>query len=65
MTTPAIEATVPSGDDERCRAVEEALIRRACGYSVTVKKPFKLKVTDYDENTGKKITERYRLQCAN
>ncbi len=50
-------------DIARCRAVEEALFRRACGYKVTVKKTYKVKRIEYDETTGKKLSEREELEC--
>ena len=49
-------------DATRCRRVEDALYRRACGYKVRVKKSFKVKSVDYDRDTGKKISEREDLR---
>ena len=49
-------------DAARCRRVEDALYRRACGYKVKVKKSFKVKSVDYDRDTGKKISEREDLR---
>ena len=49
-------------DATRCRRVEDALYRRACGYKVKVKKSFKVKSVDYDRDTGKKISEREDLR---
>ena len=49
-------------DAARCRRVEDALYRRACGYKVRVKKSFKVKSVDYDRDTGKKISEREDLR---
>lgn len=43
-------------------AVIEALYKKACGYSVTVNKTYKLKRVDYDPDTGKKIREYEELQ---
>lgn len=39
------------------RIVENALFKKACGYTVQVKKPMKVKRVTYDEVTGKKIEE--------
>ena len=49
-------------DATRCRRVEDALYRRACGYKVKLKKSFKVKTVEYDQNTGKKLTEREDLK---
>lgn len=50
-------------DAIRCRRVEDALYRRACGYKVKLKKSFKVKRVDYDADTGKKISEREDLEA--
>ena len=49
-------------DSLRCRRVEDALYRRACGYKVKLKKSFKVKVVEYDPDTGKKVGEREDLK---
>ena len=49
-------------DKARCRAVEEALFRRACGYEVPLRKIYKVKRTEYDSVTGKKVSEREELE---
>ena len=49
-------------DAVRCRRVEDALYRRACGYKVKLKKSFKIKVVEYDPDTGKKVGEREDLK---
>lgn len=49
--------TAEERDALRCRRVEDALYRRACGYKVKLKKSFKLKVVEYDPDTGKKVRE--------
>jgi hypothetical protein len=49
-------------DATRCKKVEDALYRRACGYKVRLKKSFKLKRVDYDPDTGKKVTEKEVLE---
>ena len=67
----ASERGVPAGkaarlseeqDAARCRRVEDALYRRACGYKVKLKKSFKVKVVEYDPATGKKAAEREDLK---
>lgn len=50
-------------DSQRCRRVEDALYRRACGYKVKLKKSFKVKRVEYDSDTGKKISEREDLEA--
>jgi hypothetical protein len=57
------EAMTARQDGRRCRKVEDALYRRACGYKVKLKKTFKLKRVDYDPDTGKKLTEREVLEA--
>lgn len=42
-------------------AVIDALYKKACGYSVTVNKTYKLKRVDYDPDTGKKVREYEEL----
>ena len=49
-------------DTSRCRRVEDALYRRACGYKVKLKKSFKVKNVEYDRDTGKKVCEREDLK---
>ena len=57
------ESSAPADRDSvRCRRVEDALYRRACGYKIKLKKTFKVKVVEYDPDTGKKITEREDLK---
>ena len=53
---------VAAKDSLRCRRVEDALYRRACGYKVKLKKSFKVKVVEYDPDTGKKVGEREDLK---
>jgi hypothetical protein len=63
--TASIVRTVKSPEEQdaaRCRRVEDALYRRACGYKVKLKKSFKVKVVEYDPDTGKKATEREDLK---
>lgn len=49
-------------DALRCRRVEDALYRRACGYKVRLKKSYKVKTVAYDRDTGKKLEEREDLR---
>ena len=61
---PAEAASDPTAvkDAARCKRVEDALYRRACGYKVRIKKSFKVKSVDYDRDTGKKVSEREDLK---
>ena len=45
------------GKDSADRIVENALFKSACGYTETIKKPVKIKLVDYDPQTGKKFRE--------
>ena len=45
------------GKDAADRVVENALYKSACGYTIEVTEPVKLKRTIYDEATGRKIRE--------
>lgn len=49
-------------DATRCKRVEDALYRRACGYKVKLKKSYKVKTVEYDRDTGKKLEEREDLR---
>ena len=49
-------------DATRCKKVEDALYRRACGYKVKLKKSYKVKTVEYDRETGKKLEEREDLR---
>ncbi len=60
---PAASVDTEAKDSLRCRRVEDALYRRACGYKVKLKKSFKVKRVDYDSDTGKKISEREDLEA--
>ena len=51
------KVTSEERDAARCGRVEDALYRRARGYQVKLKKSFKIKVVEYDPNTGKKLRE--------
>ena len=45
------------GKDSADRVVENALYKSACGYTIEVKKPVKVKQIDYDPETGRKTRE--------
>ena len=60
--SPAAADPTDAKDAGRCRRVEDALYRRACGYKVKIKKSFKVKVVEYDPDTGKKVAEREDLK---
>ena len=53
---------VAKRDAARCKRVEDALYRRACGYKVKLKKSYKVKTVEYDRDTGKKLEEREDLK---
>jgi len=42
--------------------VENALFKKTTGYNVELQKTFKVKIVDYDPETGRKIREREELQ---
>ena len=54
--------SVAKRDAARCKRVEDALYRRACGYKVKLKKSYKVKTVEYDHDTGKKLCEREDLK---
>ena len=56
-----ISDTLKKGKDVADIQVENALFKKAIGYTVSLKKTFKVKCIEYDENTGKKISEREEL----
>ena len=60
-TRPELDARALQ-DERRSAKVEDALYRRACGYKVKLKKSFKVKVVEYDPDTGKKVGEREDLK---
>ncbi len=66
MRLSAPEGNLPcareSEDADRCRKVEDALFRRACGYVVPLRKSIKVKHIEYDAETGKKVFEREELE---
>lgn len=52
-----IGEALKEGKDSADRVVENALYKSACGYTVTIRKPVKLKTIEYDPETGKKIRD--------
>lgn len=58
---PAIAEALRIGKDSADRVVENALYKSACGYTVTIREPVRLKTVEYDPNTGKKIQETERV----
>ena len=68
MRQEAVGRAEPSSDQTakrdatRCKRVEDALYRRACGYKVKLKKSYKVKTVEYDRDTGQKLEEREDLR---
>ena len=58
---PPIGEALRVGKDAADRVVENALYKSACGYTETIRKPIKIKVIDYDPDTGKKIRETEKI----
>ena len=54
---PELDKAAKKGKDVADREVENALFKSACGYTVTITKPVKLKRILYDEETGRKVRE--------
>ena len=54
---PEIAEALRIGKDSADRIVENALYKSACGYTVKVRKPVKVKQIDYDLETGRKVRE--------
>lgn len=59
---PEIAAALAFGKDNADFAVIQALHRRAVGYTAPVKKTYKLKHTEFDPDSGKKVLEYEELQ---
>ena len=49
-------------DRRYCAKIERAVLRRAEGYQIPLKKTYKLKRVSYDPTTGKKIAEEEVLE---
>lgn len=54
---PPIGEALKEGKDVADRVVENALYKSACGYTVTITEPIKVKRIIYDEETGRKVRE--------
>ena len=52
-----IKEALSVGKDAADRVVENALYKSACGYTVTITEPVKVRRVIYDERTGKKSEE--------
>ena len=59
---PEIASALAYGKDGADYAVMEALHRKAVGYTTPVKKTYKLKRTEFDPESGKKLLEYEELQ---
>jgi len=60
---PKITEALRIGKDSADRIVENALYKSACGYTQKIRKPVKIKVVDYDPQTGRKIRETETWQA--
>lgn len=49
-------------DRRYCEKIEKAVLRRAEGYQIPLKKTYKLKRVSYDPDTGKKVSEEEVLE---
>ena len=58
---PVISDALKCGRTHAIAIVENALHKRATGYTVELKKAIKVRVIDYDPNTQKKIREREEI----
>ncbi len=58
---PEISEALKKGKEIVDREVENALLKKAKGYTVELKKTFKVKRVEYDPDTGKKLCEREEL----
>ena len=56
-----IREALANGKEVADFVVENALYKKCLGYTVQLQRTFKLKVVDYDPETGKKIREREAL----
>ena len=60
---PAISAAIKIGKEQADYVMENALYKKGTGYTVRVKKPFKLKTVEYNED-GRKVKEREKIEYA-
>lgn len=58
---PALSAAVKHGRAHAIAEIENALHKRAAGYTVPVRKAFKVRIVDYDENTGRRLREHEEI----
>lgn len=59
---PEIASALAFGKDNADFAVMEALHRKAVGYTTPLKKTYKIKRTEFDPDSGKKVLEYEELQ---
>lgn len=59
---PSISAALKRGKEIVDIEVENSLFKKATGHKVSVKKAFKVKRTEYDPVSGKKIREEERIE---
>lgn len=59
---PSIATAIKGGKEVPDRKVETSLFDRCIGITVTLRKPIKIKETIYDPVTGKKKTEKERIE---
>lgn len=60
---PEIAEALRKGKEVVDREVENALFKSAIGYTMKVRKPVKVRLVDYDPNTGRKIRETETWQA--
>lgn len=56
-TFPEVAEALRKGKEVVDREVENALFKSAIGYTQIIRKPVKVKIVDYDPETGRKIRE--------
>ena len=59
---PALDAALSRGKEVVDIEVENAVHKRALGYTIQIRKAFKVKHVDFDPDTGKKIAEREAIE---
>lgn len=60
---PAISAAIKIGKEQADYVMENALYKKGTGYTVRVRKPFKLKTVEYNHE-GRKIKEQEKIEYA-
>lgn len=58
----SIDKALATGKDFSDRLIENSLYKKALGFFVMEQKTFKVKAVEYDQDTGKKISEREELK---